>query len=181
MNLRVFPLTLLLLTATVSYAADDKPADKPVADKSAEGITHRITGLSCKERIPDLREAVQEQADVKIVSIDFDRAEALFAYDPKLVSPERLRNLLGNRAFGIKLPLTIPRDKLESVEIPVVGLDCKGCSLGVYNVVMRVDGVEQVTASFKEGRVVALLDPIKTNRTALETALKKANVTVKAP
>jgi hypothetical protein len=62
-------------------------------------------------------------------------------------------------------------DKLERVAIPVVGHDCKGCGLGTYDVVCRIDGVEQATVSFKAGLVTALVQPEKTNRAALEAAL----------
>ncbi|HTU22227.1 MAG TPA: hypothetical protein VMG10_29580 [Gemmataceae bacterium] len=45
----------------------------------------------------------------------------------------------------------------------------------------RIDGFETATASFREGRMTALIDPAKTNRATLEAALKKRGVDVKAP
>ena len=42
-------------------------------------------------------------------------------------------------------------------------------------------GVAQATASFREGRITALIDPAQTNRAALETALKQRNVELKSP
>jgi copper chaperone CopZ len=62
----------------------------------------------------------------------------------------------------------------------VLGLDCKGCCLGAYESIAKIEGVEQATASFKLGLVTALIDPAKTNRAALETALKQRNVTLKS-
>ena len=62
------------------------------------------------------------------------------------------------------------------IEIPIVGLDCRACSLAVYEMVYRLKGVELATASFKDGKVTALIDPQKTNRTALEMALKSKQV-----
>jgi copper chaperone CopZ len=74
-----------------------------------------------------------------------------------------------------------PRDQLTRVEIGVLGLDCRGCALGAYEAVAKLDGVEQATASFKEGRVVAWIDPKKTDRATLEAALKKKNIELKSP
>ena len=45
--------------------------------------------------------------------------------------------------------------------------------LAAYEAVANIDGVEQATASFKDGRVTALIDPTKTDRAKLEDALKK--------
>ena len=42
-----------------------------------------------------------------------------------------------------------------------------------------MDGVEQATASFKDGKVTALIDPARTSRDALVDALKKRQVNVK--
>lgn len=157
-----------------------------------ESVKHRVTGLFCREREDDLREAVKRLADVELVSVDFDRGEAMFSYDPakffKGVKEkdriERFDNLLkgvSSRTFGIRPLCAVPWDKLTRVEIPVAGLDCKACDLAAYESISKIDGVERATASFKEGRVTALIDPARTNRAALEAALKKRNVTIKTP
>jgi cation transport ATPase len=83
--------------------------------------------------------------------------------------------------FGIKPLRSIPLEKLRLIEIPVAGLDCKACSLGAYEAIYRLDGVERATASFREGRVMALIDPEKMDRARLEAALKKRGVEVKSP
>ena len=173
MKLRRLLTALLLLAATaLGHAADETPP---------RTFTHRISGLFQPDRVDDLREALKNHPKVKLLSIDFARAEATFSYDPKAFSTESLGELLGKKAFGIKPPSTTPADQLTLIEIPVIGLDCKGCSFGAYNVISKIDGVEQATASLKEGRVTALIDPTKTSRAALAEELKKAGLAVKAP
>ncbi|MFN0019525.1 MAG: heavy metal-associated domain-containing protein [Pirellulaceae bacterium] len=161
--------------------------DKPIQPKP---MRHRITGLFSPERERDLREAVKQLSDVKLLRIDFKNAEATFEYDAdKLLNrpkpeeiPQRFNDLLrpaSNHTFGIEPLSTTPKNKLTLVEIPVVGLDCKACCLAAYESVYKIEGVEQATASFKEGLVTALIDQEKTNRAALETALKSRGVTLK--
>lgn len=153
-------------------------------------VKHRITGLFGKEREEDLRAAVKQMADVTLVSIDFDDAEATFEYDPARLFPgskpkdyqERFDSMLrqaSRHTFGAKAPRTTSRDKLTRVEIPVAGNDCKGCALAAYEAVAKIEGVEQATASFKDGKVTALIDPSRTSREALVDALKKRNVVLK--
>src|SRR5262249_16441621 len=96
---------------------------------------------------------------------------------------QRFENLLrtaSGHTFAIKPLRTIPLDKLQLIEIPVAGLDCKACSLAAYEAIYKLEGVERATASFREGRVTALIDPTKTDRTKLEAALKKRGVEVKS-
>ena len=158
---------------------------------AAEPIKHQITGLFSMDREADLRETFKQMPEFKLVSIDFKNAEASFEYDPAKVFPnaakpeqiiERFDNLLrqaSRHTFGIKPLRSLPKDKLTLIEIPVVGLDCKGCCLGAYDAIYKLPGVELATASFKEGRVTALINSEKIDRVELETALKQRGVQLK--
>jgi copper chaperone CopZ len=157
---------------------------------SAQPIKHQITGLFSTERERDLSEAFEKIPQIKLVRIDFKNAEATFEYEPAKVFPnakpqqvlEQLDGLLksaSNHTFGIKPLRTVPLDKLKLIEIPVAGLDCKACCLAAYEAIYKIDGVERATASFREGRVTALIDPEKTDRTKLEAALKQRGVQIK--
>ena len=155
-------------------------------------VKHRITGLFSPSREADLRAALQQIPEMQLVRLDFDYAEATFTYDPTKAFPgtkpegivkrfdEKLRSA-SHHTLGVQPVSATPKDKLKRVEIPVAGLDCKACCLAAYESIYKLDGVEQATASFKEGLVTALIDPEKTDQAALQTALKKRNVTVKSP
>lgn len=157
---------------------------------SAEPIKYQITGLFSPDRVADLKEAMEDLPQIKLVSVDYKNAEATFDFDAKKVFPganekqvmERLENLLrpaSRHTMGLKPARTVPLEKLTFVEIAVEGLDCKACSLAAYESIYKLDGVERATASFKEGLVTAHIDPAKTDRAKLEDALKKRGVTLK--
>ncbi|HWG41879.1 MAG TPA: heavy metal-associated domain-containing protein [Gemmataceae bacterium] len=180
------PLALLCLSLlTITSAAGEKNA-------SPMRIKHQITGLFSTDREQDLREAFKKIPEIKLVSIDFPNAEAICEYVPGKVFPnaepgqviQRLDGMLksaSNHTFGVKPLRTVPREKLKRIEIPVAGLDCKACCLAAYEAIYRLEGVETATASFRAGRVTALIDPEKTNRAKLEAALKQRGVGVKSP
>jgi copper chaperone CopZ len=160
------------------------------AEGGVERFTHRVTGLFSREREAALREAVGKIPDLELKSIDFDRAEATFAYDPAVFFKgvkekdrvERFNNLLrqaSSHTFGVRANGDVAWDKLTLVEIPVAGLDCRACELAAYEILYRIEGVEQAAVSFKEGRVTARVDASKTSRDALVEALKKRQVIVK--
>lgn len=158
-------------------------------------IKHRVTGLFSADRVNDLQKVIDSlpsTSPVKIVSVDFDRAEVVFNYDPDQlygkVEPakyaERFNDVIGNvsrRTFGIQPLCELPDDKLEKVEIPIFGLDCKGCSYAAYLSVYQIAGVERAQASFREKKVTAWIDPAKTNKAALEESLKQRGVDLNQP
>ena len=140
-----------------------------------ETVTYRVLGLCYPERVDELR-AVLKDRPVTIVGIDYARGEATFTHDPKELSAESLGHAVGAKGFGILPRSTVPSEKLTRIVIPVTGMDCKGCALGTYNVIARIEGVEQATVSYKEGKISLMIDPTRTNQDALEEALKKGNV-----
>jgi len=179
---------LFLMTASVLCAADQKPA----VSGQITTATFRVTGLFAADREADLRAVLEDIPGIELKSLDFGHAEGVFTYDAatvfKGVKPddilkkfdEKIR-IASNGTFGIQPVITTPRDQLKQIEIPIVGLDCRACSLAAYESVSKIDGVVQATASFKEGRVTALIDPAKTNQAALEEALTKRRVTLGKP
>ena len=176
--------TILSALVILSFAYPSE-AEEP------KSIKHQITGLFSPDREKDLRDVFEQKLpQFKLLSIDFKNAEASFDYDPTKIFPgakpeqiiERFDNELRNatrHTFGAKPLRTIERDKLKLVEIPIEGLDCKACSFAVYEMVYRLKGVEMATASFKEGKLTALIDPEKIDRTEIEMTLKQRGVQFK--
>jgi len=177
---------LFAALVSISAGADDKPAPK------AERFTYRVYGLFAPDRESDLKEAFKGIPEVKLVAVSFKDAEITVEFVAATAFPgakpaqlvERLDQKLRSETrstFAVGPQLTIARDKLKEVVIPVVGLDCKACSLAAYEIVARLEGVAQATASFKDGKVTALIDPTKTEQSKLEEALRKRGVQLVKP
>jgi copper chaperone CopZ len=181
--------TICILLAVASVrAADDKPAEGKPAE--LQPVKFRITGLFSPDREADLKEVLKQIPEVTLVQVDFKTSEASFTFDSAKAfpgaKPEQIVEQFDNRlrsasrhTLGIRAVCSIPREKLMFVEIPVVGLDCKGCCLAAYESIYKLEGVEQATASFKVGLITAWIDPEKTNREKLEAALVQRGVTLK--
>ncbi len=183
MSIRAIAVLLAFVAAPLANAmAADAPAPQ------LQQFKHQVTGLCSHAREKDLREAFARLPNIKLLAIDFDRAEVSVEYDPKQVFPdahkpedivEQFNNRLGDvsfRTFGIKPLCSIARDKLTLVEIGVAGLDCRACELAAYELIYRLPGVEQATADFKTGKMTALVDPAKIDRTRIEAVLKEREV-----
>lgn len=179
--------------ATTSTPAtnDSKPAAFTFDEDHSVHL--QVTGLFIPERADDFRKLFAEFPETKLLTLDFETASATIAYVAESdlfrgAKPEQIIERLNNRirqlsghTLGLKPPTAIPRDKLDRVEIPVVGLDCKACSLAVYEILARIDGVEQATASYHDGLATAWIDSAKTDRATLTTALKDRGVHFPSP
>jgi hypothetical protein len=180
---------LLSLAAALGLIATSVGRADEKADE-AKLVKHQITGLFCPEREQDFKSLCAEKlARFKLVTIDYANAEATFDYDPAKEFPganpsqvvERFDNELRNASrhtFGAKPLRTTPKEKLKLVEFAIVGLDCKACSLAVYEIIYRLKGVEHATASFKDGKATALINPERTDRVTIEMALRERGVTL---
>jgi hypothetical protein len=163
------------------------------APGAEQTVKYRVLGLFSPDREADLKDSAKELKDVKLLSVDYATAEAEFSYDPdtkdfKGRKPDQILKQIdemlkraSSHTMGVKPLSTVPREKWQKIDIGVVGLDCKGCSLGAYWAVYDMDGVEQATASFKTGLVTVWIISEKTNRAALVEALKKKSVQIKEP
>ncbi len=178
-------IATLCLSACVVCAAEEKPA-------SPQNFKHRITGLFSPQREAVFRTGLEELPGVKLVSVDYEHAEGVFSYDPAIAfkdtKPEditkRFDELLRNATrstLGIAAVITTPHDKLDHIEIPVIGNDCEACAFVTYEAIYKIDGVAAATVDYKEGRLTALIDSSKTTRPALEDALEKREVKLKEP
>jgi copper chaperone CopZ len=179
-------VTFLVLSSVV-MADDKKPEPK------TEHITYRVIGLFSKDREKALRSGFDDLApDFKLTSVNFDEAEITVEFSPAKLwpgqKPERVAELVNDKVrqatshtLGVKSRRDIARDKLKTVTIQARGCNCAACNLAAYEIVAAVDGVYQATASFKEERITALIDPTKADQAKLEEALRKRGVDVGPP
>ena len=91
----------------------------------------------------------------------------------------RVHNRIGQLSrstFGARAQSITPRNKWETVEFPIYGLDCMACSLAVYQIMIQAEGVEQATASFRDGKAIAWIDPVRIDRARLLSILNGRDV-----
>lgn len=185
--------SLLLIVLLLSAAAGLVRADEQTA-------TYRIIGLSAPERQEDFRRTMKAVPEIALIDVHFDQAVATVRYDvDKLVPPGppkkptdrsaekvvlKLNELLrkaSSGTFSFAAPSATPEDQLARIDINIGLLDCKGCRYAAYLAVAKIDGVEHATVSSEKQTLSAWIDPAKTNRTALEDALKKEQVPLPVP
>lgn len=185
--------SLPAVTHPVMAKTEPQPTAAPIVGLEFDdehSINVKVNGLFILERVNDFRKMMLEFPEAKLTTIDYKTANATFSYSAESelfrgAKPEQILERINNRVrkisgytLSVKPVSAVARDKLERVEIPIIGLDCKACSFGVYGILTSIDGVQRATTSFKLGKAVVWLDPEKTNRQALVEALVKRNVKI---
>jgi copper chaperone CopZ len=153
-------------------------------------MTFRVTGLFDDQRPQEFQELMATIPNVELQKLNVETTEATLRFDVKAAIPgakpaqvlQRLDQQVktaSHGTFGLKAVSTVPREQLEYVEIAVVGLDCRACNLAAYEIVTKIEGVEQATANFKTGLITVKFDKQKASREKIEETLKMRNVTLK--
>lgn len=190
--IRLIQLVVLCVLCEICGAVSGTMACALAQESSAAGarqIRYQITGLFSPDREQDLHDAMTQLPKIRLVSVDYKRAEAVFEYDPSEAFPDVAADKLidhfsenlgkiSQQTFGIRPLRTIPFEQLQKVEIPVTTMDCKGCSYAAYRIIFQLPGVEIARANFQEGKIEVLIDPSKIDRVALENKLKERGVQI---
>lgn len=72
------------------------------------------------------------------------------------------------------------RQNLQTLTLPVSGMDCGGCVRSVDKAVRALPGVAEVQVSLEAANIVAQIDPARVTREALVTAIEEAGSDVPA-
>ena len=67
---------------------------------------------------------------------------------------------------------------MERLILNVTGMTCGGCENAVKRAVLRIDGVDNVTASHRDHRVVVDYDGARVNRGHIADAISRAGYIV---
>jgi copper chaperone CopZ len=153
----------------------------------------RLTSLFQPDRVADFHALLKEHhPGITAESVDFDTSLVTLRIDSaanpsleKARNPEQVRTqlnaMLRNSSKGVFELLALsemPAEELVQANIPVIGLDCKGCAFGAYRTVAKLDGVQYVTVSFKDGLIRTRFDRRKTSLETIEAALGQARIMI---
>lgn len=176
---------LLVVAALWLSAWNDTRA---VAVEGVIELRVQLRGLFAKDRVDDFRKLCDEKlSKFGLAEVDYDQAEALFRFDPSKAMPgvgekdfiavldNEIRNA-SRYTFSVRERRAIPIDQLERIEIQIEGLDCKACSLAVYEMLISCPGVELAYASFKEQKGVVFIERGKFDLASTKKLLSERGV-----
>jgi len=82
-------------------AANDAPVT--LAGNTATS-TFTVTGMSCASCETTIKLALEKTPGVKRADVSYDRSEAVVYYDPNVVTPDKLRQVINSTGYTCELP-----------------------------------------------------------------------------
>jgi Cd2+/Zn2+-exporting ATPase/Cu+-exporting ATPase len=76
---------------------------------------------------------------------------------------------------------TQPRETWETVEVPVAGMDCAGCTKSVQQALTALPGVQSADVLLSSEKAIIRLDPLQVDLPAIRTAVEGAGYRVPEP
>lgn len=73
------------------------------------------------------------------------------------------------------------RDPVETIEFPVKGMDCAGCTQTVQRALLTLDGVKNADVLLSSEKAIVRLDPSKVDQASLRRAVENAGYAVPQP
>ncbi len=171
-------------------ATDELETSKPLSFPSENQIEVVVNGLFIAEQTDRLRTMVQEIEDLRILNLDPTTAQVTFQYSidknrfrsdsPQQVI-DQLNQILRQQSSGIfsaKAMVPEPATKIQQATFPILGLDCKACSLAVHDILISIDGVIHAKADFQRETATAWYDSDQCSDTAIAEKLQQQGVTL---
>lgn len=65
-------------------------------------VTFTVKGMTCASCEPAIRLALEKTPGVKRADVSYERGNAIVDYDPKVTTPEKLRNIINGTGYKVK-------------------------------------------------------------------------------
>ena len=100
---------------------------------------------------------------------------AAYAAPPALATATRVGSL--HLTSARVLPTTAVAERLETVQLKVVGMTCGGCVISTRKVLTRLPGVKKANVSYEKGEAVVTYDPTMVTVAQMVAAVKTLGYT----
>ena len=150
-----------------------------IAEVPAENIVtveFEVEGMTCGGCEKHVSGAVYDVAGVIEVKASYKDGNTIVLFDRTKTNVEEIQKAIastGYKVSGYKILKSegAPFSDLATFEYHVTGMTCGGCEVNVKSAIGKLDGVQSVSASYKEEKVVVSFDPTKTSKEEIEKSI----------
>lgn len=173
-------------------ATDESETPKPLSFPPENQIEVVVNGLFIPEQTDRLHTMIQEIEDLRILNLDPATAIVTFHYSLdknrfRSDSPQQVIDQLNqilrhqsNGIFSAKALVAEPANTIQQATFPIVGLDCKACSLAVHDVLIGIEGVIHAKADFQLGSASAWYNSDRCSETVIAEKLEQQGITLRS-
>ncbi len=147
---------------------------------SVEFEVQGMTSGGCEKHVSD---ALYELEGVVEVTASFKNENTIVNFDDSKTSIKDIEKAIASTGYKVLGHKILNADigafpKLSTFVYHVKGMTCGGCESHVNNAVNKLDGIESVSASFKDEKAIVKFDPSKTSKEEVEKAISSTGYIV---
>lgn len=173
----------------IFYPDNSNKSTSGIEMSSIQQVNFEIKGMTCTGCEEHVKHAVNEVEGVTSVTASFKDGKATVQFDIQKVSKETIIDAINETGYTVvKSEVTTPDQLSESksnvfypiskIEFKVEGMTCSGCEEHVKYTTNQVEGVQEVTASYKEGNAIVVYDQTKATREQIVEAINSTGYEV---
>jgi len=155
-----------------------------VNEGNIESVEFEVAGMTCGSCEKHVSEAIYDLEGVIDVTASFKNDNTIVKFDNTKTSIDAIEKAIASTGYKVLGHKVLNADgalsKYSVQEYDVSGMTCTGCEEHVANAVKSLDGVESVSASYKEGKAVVKFDASKTSNEKIEKAIAATGYKAKA-
>lgn len=109
-----------------------------------------ITGMTCANCSTAIERNVRRMPGVSEVSVNLATERAKVIYDPKLVLPREINELISELGYGVAT---------ARAELPISGMTCANCSATIERNLKRMPGVDEANVNLATDKAIVVYNP----------------------
>ena len=122
----------------------------PTPSETNSQVVLPITGMTCVNCSTTIERNLNRLPGVEKASVNLATERAHVVYDPALLKPEEITELVEELGYGVAAAKT---------ELPIKGMTCANCVLTIERNLKRMPGVEQVSVNLATEKASIVYNP----------------------
>jgi len=118
-----------------------------------------ITGMTCANCSTAIERNVKRMPGVSDVAVNLATERATVSFDPKIVQPQAINELIGELGYGVAT---------ARAELPITGMTCANCSMTIERNLKRMSGVDEASVNLATDKATVIYNPAMTDVQAMK-------------
>jgi P-type Cu+ transporter len=142
-----------------------------------ETIEVPVHGMDCTACAQQVQKAIAALPGVQSATVLLAAERAVVQLDPTQADVASVRAAVETAGYSSPLPAT-PAGGLQTLELPVHGMDCTECAQTVQRAIAALPGVEAVDVRLTTEKAIIRLDPARVDLAAIRSVVAAAGYSV---
>ena len=118
-----------------------------------------ITGMTCANCSTAIERNVKRMSGVNDVAVNLATERATVTFDPKIVQPQAINELIGELGYGVAT---------ARAELPITGMTCANCSMTIERNLKRMPGIDEASVNLATDKATVIYNPAMTDVQAMK-------------